>query len=65
MTKKNNVARVRFLKAFENSDIVEPIEDNQIVTEENGSLAYETDEYLITLMCDFTNDIYTLVLKRK
>ena len=51
---------------LENSDIVEIMEDNQVVTTEGSSLMYEAldESILVNLLADWTADIYQIVITR-
>ena len=49
---------------LDNSDDLEQLEDNQVITEQGSSLLYESKSYpfLFNLMADFDGDIYNLVI---
>ena len=51
---------------LETSDELELMEDNQVVTEEGSSLAYEgvNEPFLVNLLADWSADIYQIVITR-
>lgn len=56
----------KIFSKLENSDDLEPLEDNQVVTEQGSSLVYESisEPYMLNLIADFDNDIYQLVINK-
>lgn len=53
----------RISSILDKSDLVEPIEESSYFTDESGSLDYKVgDDYIISLIADFDNDYYTLVV---
>ena len=51
---------------LEKEDDLDPLEDNQVVTEQGSSLMYESmsEPYLLNLIADFDGDVYQLVVNR-
>lgn len=47
---------------LDNSDLLEPQEDSSLLTDSNASLIYFSDDYQLTLIADFNNDSYKLVV---
>lgn len=49
---------------LENCEDLEPLQDNQVLTEKGGSTTYEsiTEPYIFTLIADWDGDIYQLVI---
>lgn len=49
---------------LEKSDDLDPLEDNQVVTEQGSSLMYESksESYILNLIADFEGDVYQLVI---
>lgn len=49
---------------LENSDDLDLMYDNQVLTEEGSSLVYESlsEPYLLNLIADFTGDVYQLII---
>lgn len=56
----------RIFSKLEKSNDLDPLEDNQVVTEEGSSLVYESESepFLLSLLADFTGDTYQLVINR-
>ena len=48
------------------SEELEMLEDNQVVTEQGSSLLYEStsEPYLLNLLADFDGDVYQLIINR-
>lgn len=63
--KDSDVYGYAYIK-LENSDLLELMEDNQVVTEEGSSLMYEaiSEPFLVNLLADWTADIYQIVITR-
>lgn len=51
-----------FYSKLENSDLLEKDEDSSLLTIENASQIYLSDEYQLVLVADFDNEIYKLVV---
>ena len=49
---------------LEKEDDLDPLEDNQVVTEQGSSLVYESmsEPFLLNLIADFDGDVYQLVV---
>lgn len=57
----NDYGRVSSI--LDNSDLVEPIEESSYLTAENGNLDYKFgDNFMISLIADFDNDYYQMVI---
>ena len=57
----NDYGRVSSI--LDNSDLVEPIEESSYLTAENGNLDYKFgDNFIISLIADFDNDYYQMVI---
>ena len=57
----NDYGRVSSI--LDNSDLVEPIEESSYLTAENGNLDYKLgDNFMISLIADFDNDYYQMVI---
>ena len=54
----------RMFSKLENSEDLNPLEDNQVVTEQGSSLVYESisEPYIFNLIADFDGDVYQLVI---
>lgn len=54
----------KIFSILENSDDLDPLEDNQVVTEQGSSLVYESisEPYMLNLIADFDSDVYQLVI---
>ena len=62
LTNSNEYGRM-FTK-LEKSDDLDIMEDNQVITEQGSSLMYESESqpFIISLLADFDQDIYQLVV---
>ncbi len=51
---------------LDNSDELELMEDNQVITEEGSSLMYEAidEPFIVNLLADWTADIYQIIITR-
>lgn len=60
----NSAEYGKIFSRLEDSDDLEILEDNQVVTEQGSSLVYESlsQPYLLTLIADFDGDKYELVI---
>lgn len=60
----NSTEYGKIFSRLEDSDDLEILEDNQVVTEQGSSLVYESlsQPYLLTLIADFDGDKYELVI---
>ena len=49
---------------LEKSNDLDPLEDNQVITEQGSSLVYESisEPYLLSLLADFSGDKYQLII---
>ena len=57
----NSFGRINSI--MDNSSKLEPIDESSYLTAENGNLDYKYDDkYLLSLIADFENDIYQLVI---
>jgi hypothetical protein len=45
------------------SDLLDEDENSSLIAEENASIVFEGDDYIITLLADFDKDLYKLVCK--
>lgn len=56
----------RIFSKLERSNDLDPLEDNQVVTEEGSSLVYESESepFLLSLLADFAGDTYQLVINK-
>ena len=56
----------KIFSRLEKSDDLDPLEDNQVVTEQGSSLMYESlsEPYLLNLIADFDGDVYQLVVTK-
>lgn len=56
----------RIFSKLEKSDDLDPLEDNQVVTEQGSSLMYESlsEPFLLNLIADFDGDVYQLIVTR-
>ena len=56
----------KIFSTLEKSDDLDPLEDNQVVTEQGSSLMYESmsEPFLLNLIADFDGDVYQLVINR-
>lgn len=54
----------KIFSKLESAEDLDPLEDNQVVTEQGSSLVYESisEPYMLNLIADFDNDIYQLVI---
>ena len=54
----------KIFSKLENAEDLDPLEDNQVVTEQGSSLVYESisEPYMLNLIADFDNDVYQLVI---
>jgi len=54
----------KIFSKLENADDLEPLEDNQVVTEQGSSLVYESisEPYMLNLIADFDADVYSLII---
>lgn len=55
----------RIYSRLDRSDLVEEDEDASQLTLDTSSLRYENDEYQLTLLADFNEDTYQLVIQIK
>ena len=61
LSNSNDFGRVSSI--LDNSDLLEPIDESSYLTPDNGSLDYKyNDTFLVSLVADFENDYYTLVI---
>lgn len=56
----------KIFSTLEKSDDLDPLEDNQVVTEQGSSLMYEamSEPFLLNLIADFDGDVYQLVVNK-
>lgn len=53
----------RIYSKLEDSDLLELMENNTLLTTHNGSIQYNyDDQYLLNLISDFDNNVYKLVV---
>lgn len=54
----------KIFSKLENAEDLDPLEDNQVVTEQGSSLVYESisEPYMLNLIADFDADVYQLVI---
>lgn len=50
----------RIYTILDKSDEIEELSDNQLITVDEASVSYTSDDYLITLTGDFNSGIYRL-----
>lgn len=55
----------RIYSRLDRSDLVEEDEDASQLTLDTSALRYENDEYQLTLLADFNEDTYQLVIQIK
>ena len=55
----------RIYSRLDRSDLVEEDEDASQLTLDTSALRYENDEYQLTLLADFNEDTYQLVIQLK
>lgn len=55
----------RIYSRLDRSDLVEEDEDASQLTADTDSIRYNSDEYTITLLADFNEDTYQLVIQLK
>ena len=62
LTNSNEYGRI--FTILEKSDDLDIMEDNQVITEQGSSLMYESESqpFIISLLADFDQDIYQLVV---
>ena len=53
----------RIYSRLDNSDLLEEDEESSQLTSDTASTIYTSDKYTITLLADFEQDIYKLVIK--
>lgn len=53
----------KFYSKLDKSDLIDEIPENSQITYEAASIQYEGDDYTITLMADFENDVYKMTIK--
>lgn len=51
---------------LEDSEDLDLLEDNQVITEQGSSLIYESlsEDLLLTLIADFEGDVYELIINK-
>lgn len=55
----------KIYSTLENAEELYPLENNDLLTTDNASLVYRyEDEYQFTLLADFNNDKYQLVINK-
>ena len=56
----------KIFTTLEKSDDLDPLEDNQVVTEQGSSLMYESmsEPFLLNLIADFDGDVYQLIVNK-
>lgn len=54
----------KMFSKLENAEDLDPLEDNQVVTEQGSSLVYESisEPYIFNLIADFDGNVYQLVI---
>lgn len=54
----------KIFSKLENAEDLDPLEDNQVVTEQGSSLVYESisEPYMLNLIADFDGDVYSLII---
>ena len=52
-----------FYQRLEDTDLLDLQEESSLLTEEEASLMYTNDDFVFTLMADFNENIYKLVIK--
>lgn len=54
----------KIFSTLENSDDLDIMKENQVVTEQGSSLMYESlsENFILNLLADFDNNIYQLVI---
>lgn len=55
----------RIYSRLDRSDLVEEDEDASQLTADTDSIRYDSEEYTITLLADFNEDTYQLVIQTK
>ena len=53
----------RIYSKLDKSDLVDEIPDSSQITYETASIQFENDDYFITLIADFDEDIYKMTIK--
>ena len=48
---------------LDKTDLVYELEDSSQITLDNSSIQYQSDNYVITLIADFSQDIYKLTIR--
>ena len=51
-----------FYSRLDNTNLLEAVEEGSLLTEDEASLIYTNDDYIFTLMADFKNNLYKLVI---
>ena len=51
-----------FYSRLDNTNLLEAVEEGSLLTEDEASLIYTNDEYIFTLIADFKNNLYKLVI---
>lgn len=64
ITIPNSNTYSRYYSLLENNDDVEQMEDNALLTLNEGRLLYKYRGYLLDLQGDFKNNIYKLVITK-
>ena len=59
----NSNAYGKIYSKLDNSDLVEEDIESSQITYDNSSIQFLSDDYLITLLADFNEDIYKLTIK--
>lgn len=59
----NSDAWGAFYQRLENADLLDSDEESSILTEDEASLIYTNDDFMFTLLADFKENIYKLVIK--
>ena len=62
--KMNTTEFGKIFSKLENAEDLDPLEDNQVVTEQGSSLVYESisEPYMLNLIADFDGDVYSLII---
>lgn len=53
----------RIFSKLDKSDLVEEDQDASAVSVENSSIQYVNDDFVLTLIADFDNDVYSLHIR--
>lgn len=55
----------RIYSKLDRSDLVDEAEESSQLTIDTSSIQFEGDDYILTLLADFNEDLYKLVVREK